>query len=253
MPGSKGALSGTKADGEGGPEKLKRCLLSPAGKSSRARLVPPARSSTGAGGARRSLPGPRFLPTAACPAPSLLLRGARRAPPVASREWSGPSVAATPLGSASCSSCSGSSAGAPSCGCRGRWAGGGQHRTSQSRGPAPGRLPREAEVRGSGGGTPRSQEARTRAGLGSLQPGEYLLPQSSPIPPFLSPRLRGLGTRPDGWSLLWEHWPPREQQNGELLLLVLMIQHHSCPERFGQKEKGGGGGRGQLRGSHLSF
>lgn len=96
-----------------------------------------------------------FLPTVAGPRrPPPPPRSARRAPPVAAREWSGPSVAATPFGSDSCSSCSGWSAGAPSRGCFGRRAGGAEHRTTSAGCRARGaNRPRETGKRRGRGGT----------------------------------------------------------------------------------------------------
>lgn len=70
-------------------------------------LSPSAARAEGA----QDFPGPWFLPTVVAPTRAQpQLRSARRAPPAAAREWSSPSVAATPLGSDSCSSCWGSSA-----------------------------------------------------------------------------------------------------------------------------------------------
>lgn len=118
----------------------------------------------------------RRRPGALAPIPPRTARTPGRLPlmvwPVGSRH---------PFGSASCSSCSGSSAGARSCGCRGRWAGGGENRTINA----------GCSAQGGRGGKPRSAgiaqgppAARRRGprGWAFLTPGEYLLPQSSPIP-----------------------------------------------------------------------
>ena len=138
-----------------------------------------------------------------------------------------------PFGSDSCSSCSRSCARAPSRGGRGRWVGRGTPDLGtggRARGPPPGGK-RGARSRR---GTARGGEARTPVGF--PHPVSTCCPDP-PRPLFASLRPRRLGPQP-GRSVLWRHSPPREQQNRELLVFVLMIQHHSCPERFGQN--GGG-------------
>lgn len=60
-----------------------------------------------------------------------------------------------------------------------------------------------------------------------------------PRVPLTYPRPLGLGPHP-GRSLLCGLCAPPEHQNGELLLLVLMIQHHSCPRGLGSVGEGRG-------------
>lgn len=127
-----------------------------------------------------------FLPTVAGPRrPPRPPRSARRAPPVAAREWSGPSVAATPFGSDSCSSCSGWSARAPSRGCLGLRAGGGEHRTTSAGCGARGQPPagnREAE----GPQRDRLQPGGEDQGWAFLTPVSTCCPAPS-RPPFTAP------------------------------------------------------------------
>lgn len=147
----------------------------------------PARSRPGAGRSAEEPPRPWFLPTVAgpsalAPAPPRTSRTPGRRPRMV---W--PVGSHHPFGSDPCSSCSGSSAGAQSCGCRGRWvggwAGGGSSRFSAG-----------CRAPGSCGGKPRcagavegpSAARRRGPGLGFPYPGEYLLPRSS-LTPFPCP------------------------------------------------------------------
>ncbi|XP_078189247.1 uncharacterized protein LOC144577203 [Callithrix jacchus] len=163
---SEGAPSGTKANGERGWHGKARAVSS-VNLQKRQRtlgwslLSPSTPDSEGA----EDSPRPWFLPTVVGPRRPRLT--ARRAPPAAAGEWSGPSVAATRSDSYSCSRRSVSSAGVQSGGCHGRWAGGGELRTTSAGCRARAAARGEASRRGSSQGTACSGDARTRAGVSS--------------------------------------------------------------------------------------
>lgn len=243
LPRSKGALSGTKANAEGGClEKLRNCVQSTARESSCSSVGPFCPQALpallGSGGFPSFLVPPNRRRSSA-PSTSAPLRTSRT--PGRSPRMVWPSVAATPFGSDSCSSCSGWSAGAPSRGCLGRRAGGGEHWTTSAGCRAREQPPagnREAEGRQ----RDRLQWAGEDRGWASLTPVSTCC-SDPPRPPFTAPTPRGIGPH-QGRSLLQGHWLPREQRDRDLLLLGLMIQHHSCPERdLGRVGEGVEGGR----------
>lgn len=196
MPGSKAAPSRTKANAEG-DRKVKGRPHRPAGKSGlspRRPLPPPGPPGAGRGAEEPSSavgPPNRRRPGALAPAPPRTARTPGRRPlmvwPVGSRH---------PFGSASCSSCSGSSAGARSCGGRGQWAGGGEHRTISA----------GCSARGGRGGKPRSAGTaqgpssgrRRDPGAGLSSPRVSTCCPNPPRPPFPVPTPARCGRRPDG-------------------------------------------------------
>lgn len=202
MPGSKAAPSGTKANPEGDRKSLGPSPLPCREKRPLPRLAPPAPKPSGRGAGRGGAPfgrgssNPR-RPGALAPAPPRTARTPGRLPlmvwPVGSRH---------PFGSASCSSCSGSSAGARSCGCRGRWAGGGENRTINAGCSA------RAAAEGSQGAREtrrdRPQPGGEDPGAGLSSPRVSTCCPNPPRPPFPVPTPARCGP-PPGRSLARDH------------------------------------------------
>lgn len=219
------------------PGKAKgRSLAQRQGKQSVLGWRPPPPSSPGAPGGRDS-PGVCVLPAAAAPTrPPPQLRAPRCAPPVAAREWSGPSVATTLFDSDSCSSCWGSRARARAVAAAGGWrAEGSTEPPAQA--VARGGRPRETRTRGSRRGTACSEDP----GWAFLTLVSTCCP-APPRPPFTSHALEVSAPQP-GQSLFCGHWPPREQPRRGAAAAGCNDSAPFVPQRLGQN--GGGRGRGQ--------